>query len=60
MTENQVAEQRYAYSKLTDTWYLVREWKVLDAEKGHILAKDKEEVDREEVPQHWLDGVEER
>lgn len=53
------AGQRYGYSNLTDTWYCVDEWEVVDAEKGHIIAKSKTEVARENVPQHYLDAVEE-
>ena len=51
--------QRYGYSKMTDTWYRVDEWDWHDKEKGQIRAREKTEVDREEVPQHWIDATEE-
>jgi hypothetical protein len=30
-------------SQLTGAWYLVRSYKVIDAEKGHILVTGKKE-----------------
>ena len=50
--------ERYAYSQLTDTWYLLHDWE--DLGDGQIRAKSKEPVGREEVPQQWIDGVNER
>lgn len=50
--------ERYGYSQLTDTWYRVTDYEDLGDDK--IRAKNKEEVPREEVPQEWIDGVEER
>jgi len=52
--------ERYAYSLLTDTWYRVTEWEWRDRDKGQIIAKSKTEVAREDVPQGWLNGTEER
>jgi hypothetical protein len=52
------SDPRYAYSKLTDTWYRVTEYDVLD--RGRIQAREKEEVPRDEVPEAWLEAVEER
>lgn len=51
-------DPRYGYSSLTDTWYRVTEYD--DLGDGKIIAKSKEPVDREEVPQAWLDATEER
>lgn len=50
--------ERYAYSQLTDQWYIVHEYE--DLGDGRIVAKSKDPVDRDEVPQHWIDGVNER
>jgi len=58
--EESELDHRYAYSQLTDTWYRVDDWEVHNEEKGQIVAKSKTEVKREDVPQHWIDGVEER
>jgi hypothetical protein len=51
-------DHRYGYSTLTDTWYRVDDWEVLNPEKGQIVAKSKTEVAREDVPQHWVDATE--
>lgn len=51
-------DPRYAYSMLTDTWYRVTDYD--DLGDGKIVAKNKEPVDREEVPKAWLDATEER
>ena len=53
-----MTSERYAYSRLTNTWYIVHEWDELG--DGKIKAKSKEPVDREDVPQEWINGVEER
>lgn len=53
-------EFRYAYSKLTDTWYRVDEWEWHDKENEQLVSKSKTEVDREDVPDKWIDGVKER
>lgn len=50
--------ERFAYSLMTDKWYRVTDWDELD--DGQIKAKDKEEVDRSEVPQDVLDATKER
>lgn len=49
---------RYGYSRMTDTWYRVYAWKNLG--DGKIQAKSKEEVSRDDVPQRWLDAVDEK
>lgn len=49
--------KRYAYSKLTDTWYVVHDWEHVEGDK--IIANGKEEVDRDEVPQEWIDATDE-
>jgi len=50
--------ERYGYSKLTDTWYLLHDWE--DLGDGKLRAKSKEEVPREEVPQEWLEATDEQ
>lgn len=45
----------YGYSEVTDTWYRVSEWEHVDGE--HIRAIRKEHVDREDVPQEWVDHI---
>jgi len=55
-----MTDTRYAYSRLTDTWYEVDEWEWHDKENDQLIAKSKTEVDRENVPQKWIDAVEER
>lgn len=52
------ADPIYAYSRVTDTWYRVTEYDRVEGEK--IVAKEKVEVDREAVPQAWLDATDER
>lgn len=52
------ADPRYAYSMMTDTWYRVSDYEDLGGDQ--ILAKSKEEVDREDVPQAWIEAVDER
>lgn len=49
---------RYAYSRVTDTWYIVTEWD--DREGSGIVAHSKEEVDRSEVPSVVRAEVDER
>ncbi|ELZ05305.1 hypothetical protein [Natrialba aegyptia] len=49
--------ERFAYSRLTDTWYRVTAW--TDLGEGRIQSHSKEAVDREEVPEEWTEGVEE-
>lgn len=51
-------DARYGYSIMTDTWYRVSEWERIDDES--IRAKSKEPVEREDVPEKWLDAVTER
>jgi ribosomal protein L37E len=50
-------DPRYARSPLTGKWYRVSDWDEL--EDGKIVAKSKEEVDREDVPEHWAEAIEE-
>lgn len=52
-----MTDERYGYSLLTDTWYLVTDYD--DLGDGKIRAKSKEAVDREDVPQEWLGAIEE-
>lgn len=47
----------YAFSRTTETWYLVDDYE--SAGDGRIVAKSKQAVDREDVPQEWLDAVDE-
>jgi len=47
--------ERYAKSPLTDAYYRVTAW--VDHGDGKIQAKEKEEVEREEVPDDWLDAL---
>ena len=47
---------RFGYSKTTGNWYRVTEWEDLDA--GKMIAKEKEEVDEEEVPERWRGALE--
>jgi len=49
--------ERYAYSEVTNTWYRVTEWDGLG--DGKIQAKEKEPVDRDEVPQDVLEATDE-
>ena len=61
MTETPSGEDnRYAYSRLTDTWYRVDEWEWRNEAKGQMIAKSKTEVNRDDVPQKWISGVQER
>jgi len=61
MSETSSGEgERYAYSRLTDTWYRVDEWEWRNKPKGQMIAKLKTEVNRDDVPQKWISGVEER
>ena len=51
--------ERYAYSRLTDTWYLVSEWDWHDRDNGQMIAKSKTEVDRSQVPDEIVDATDE-
>jgi len=46
----------YAKSELTDSWYRVWEYERKDGE--NIIAKSKTEVSKEEVPDQWVDRIE--
>jgi len=52
-----MTEERYGYSRMTGTWYLLHDWE--DKGDGKVVAKGKTEVDREDVPQKWLDATDE-
>lgn len=45
--------ERYAKSPLTGNYYRVTKWKDLGG--GKIQAQQKEQVDREDVPDEWLE-----
>jgi len=47
----------YAYSRLTDTYYRVTEYDDLGG--GQIRAQSKEKIEREAVPEAWLEALEE-
>lgn len=49
--------ERYGFSKVTGTWYLLHDWE--DKGDGKVVAKGKTEVDREEVPQEFLAATDE-
>jgi len=48
----------YARSPLTGNWYRLDEYE--DLGDGKFRAKEKTEIDREDVPQQWLDATEVR
>lgn len=48
-------DPRYAYSEITGTWYRV--WQYDDLGNGQIVAKEKESVDVEEVPEVWIEAM---
>jgi hypothetical protein len=48
--------ERYAKSPLTGNFYRVTAW--VDRGDGKITAVTKEEVERTEVPDEWLEGIE--
>jgi len=50
-------DEVYSKSPLTGKWYRVTDWDEA-GENGKIVAKSKEEVDREEVPDHWIKAIE--
>lgn len=45
--------ERYAKSPMTGNYYRVTKW--LDKGDGKIQARQKEPVDREDVPEEWLE-----
>jgi hypothetical protein len=49
-------DEVYARSPMTDTWYRVTEYEER-GENGQIVAKQKEEVDREDVPEEWQKAI---
>lgn len=48
----------YGYSPFTDTWYSFSEYE--EAGDGVRVTGQKTEVDRDDVPQEWLDATDER
>jgi len=50
-----MTEPVYAYSKVTDSWYRVSEYEQKDGDK--IIAKEKREVDKDDVPQEWINAI---
>jgi hypothetical protein len=48
----------YAKSPLTGNWYRVTEWEKRG--DGKIVAEKKEEVDRSDVPDEWVEATEEK
>jgi hypothetical protein len=49
---------RFAYSRLTDTWYRVYDYEHVEGEK--IIANGKKEIPREDVPAACLEATTER
>ncbi|TKX57576.1 hypothetical protein EXE48_17925 [Halorubrum sp. ASP1] len=47
---------RYAKSPTTGTYYRVTAW--VDHGDGKIQAREKHEVDKSEVPEVWLEAIE--
>lgn len=46
----------YARSPVTGNWYRVTDYEKA-GEDGRIVANEKEEVPREEVPEDWQDAI---
>lgn len=57
-TKNEDVEHgiRYAKSPMTGTYYRVTAW--VDHGDGKIQAREKHEVGKDEVPQVWLEEIE--
>jgi len=55
MSEKEIKTgKRYAQSPLTGNWYLVTKWEERkNAEKGHIVARQKKEIKESEVPEKY-------
>lgn len=51
-------DAKYGRGAVTGQWYRVTEYE--DLGDGKLIAKSKQEVDRDEVPQHVLNATEER
>lgn len=49
---------RYARSPLTGTWFRVTEWEDLGDGTGKMVAKSKEQVPEDEVPDVWRGAAE--
>lgn len=58
MAKSEPQDDRYAYSRLSDTWYRVFDYEYVEGDK--IIANGKEEVPREDVPQEWLESIDDR
>lgn len=56
MTPQERRKTIYAKSPLTGHFYRVERWE--DKGDGKIQAKEKTKVDREEVPDDWLQRLE--
>jgi len=48
----------YAKSPVTGNWYRVTEWE--DRGDGKIVAEQKQQVDKDDVPEEWVAATEER
>lgn len=55
-TEQVETGERYAQSPITGDYYRVTQW--VDHGDGKIQARQKEEVDRSDVPKQWLEALE--
>lgn len=51
--------EKYMKSPLSGQWYKVTKWENVDGKPGHHIAKEKEPVDAEEVPDEIRDGLDE-
>lgn len=56
MAEDQ--EGRFMKSAITDQWYRVTKWEDVDGKPGRHIAKEKEPVDEEDVPDRILKAAE--
>lgn len=51
-------EGRYMKSYVGDQWYRVTEWEDVEGKPGRHIAKQKEPVEEEEVPDRILEAAE--
>lgn len=49
------ADEIYAHSSTTGAYYRVTEWEDLGG--GKIQARSKEQVEKEDVPDEWLEAI---
>jgi hypothetical protein len=47
--------ERYARSPMTGCYYRVTKW--VDKGDGKLVCHEKEEVEREDVPDRWLEAL---